>query len=74
MDSSEYYIYAYYLMPYENHFVILFKTEFTDEDIKKDHWYIFDDLQDLVFELIWDKEILLKEFGIHAVIYKKINI
>ena len=49
LDSVEYYIYAYYLMPYENHFVILFQSEFSDEYILKDHWYIFDNLQDIIF-------------------------
>ena len=49
-------------MPYENHFEILFKREFSDEYILKNHWYIFDNLQDIIFELIGDKEILLKEF------------
>ena len=74
LDSAEYYIYAYYLMPYENHFVILFKSEFSDEYVLKNHWYIFDNLQDIIFELIGDKEILLKEFWMHAIVYKKINI
>ncbi len=58
-------------MHYQNHFVILFKSEISNEYILKDHWYIFDNLQDIIFELIGNKEILSKEFGIHALVYKK---
>ena len=49
LDSDEYNIIAYYLMPYENHFVVLFKSEISDEFIHIDKWYLFDNLQDVIF-------------------------
>ena len=52
LDSSEYYITAYYLMPCENYFVVLFKSGYTDEFIQKDKWYLFDHLQKVIFEII----------------------
>ena len=39
-------------MPYENHFVVLFKSEISDEFIHFDKWYLFDDLQDIIFVFI----------------------
>ena len=72
LDSSEYYMIGYYLMPYENHFVVLFKSEYSDEFIQKDKWYLFDNLQDIIFEINGDKDKILSKFGIHAIIYKKL--
>ena len=72
LDSSEYYMIGYYLMPYENHFVVLFKSEYSDEFIQKDKWYLIDYLQDLIFEINGDKDKILSKFGIHAIIYKKL--
>ena len=34
LNSETYYIKEYYLMPYENHFIILFQSENTDDNLK----------------------------------------
>ena len=58
-----------------NEILILYSAEYYIYGFYlKNHWYIFDNLQDIIFELIGDKEILLKEFWMHAIVYKKINI
>ena len=73
LDSVEYHVIAYYLMPYENNFVIIFQSQLSSENIKLDRWYLYDDLVDVVFESIGDISKVLDEFGIHVIIYKKIN-
>ena len=45
LDSFQYYIYAYYLTPCENHFIILFETDNTDDFIQARKLYLFDNLQ-----------------------------
>ena len=59
-------------MPYENHFIILFKSEFTDDNLQSDKWYLYDDLEDIILEIIGNIDIILEAFGIHSIIYTKI--
>ena len=40
LDIVEYYVIAYYLMPYENHFVIIFDSQLSCGNIKFDNWYL----------------------------------
>ena len=70
LDSVEYHVIAYYLKPYENHFVIIFQSQLSSENIKLDGWYLYYELVDVVFENIGDKSKVLDEFGIHVIIYK----
>ena len=72
LDSFQYYICAYYLMPCENHFIILFKSECTDDFIEANKWYLFDNLQEVLFEIVGNVDKILAEFSIHAIIYKKL--
>ena len=72
LDSSQYYITAYYLMPYYNHFTILFKSEYSDEFLEADNWYVFDNSQNALFEVVGNTDKILEEFAIHPIIYKKI--
>jgi hypothetical protein len=39
-------------MPYENHFIVLFQSEYTDDNLQSGKWYLYDDLEDLIFEII----------------------
>ena len=71
LDMVEYNIVAYYLMPYENHFVIIFRSQISDEIIKLDRWYLFDDLEYAIFEKIGVINKILDEFAINAIFYKK---
>ena len=59
-------------MPYENHFIILFKSEFKDDNLQSDKWYLYDDLEDIILEIIGNIDIILEAFGIHSIIYTKI--
>ena len=52
--------------------IFLFKSEYSGEFIQKDNWYLFDNLQDVLFEIIGDKDKILSEFRIHTIIYKKL--
>ena len=59
-------------MPCENHFIILFESDNTDDFIQARKWYLFDNLQDVLFEIVGNMDKILEEFSIHAIIYKKI--
>ena len=69
-DSNEYYIYTY-LVTYESHFAILFKSEYFDEYILKDKQFSFYNLQNVIFEIIGNEDIILDEFEINSIINKK---
>lgn len=71
LDSNEYELVAYYLMPFDNHFVVIFKSQLSVDMIKNEKWYLFDYFHDVIFEIIGDLDKVLKDFGIRAVIYKK---
>ena len=43
-----------------------------DDFIQADKWYLFDDLQDVLFEINGNVDKILAEFSIHAIIYKKL--
>ena len=58
-------------MPFENYFVILFKSENSNEFIQKDKWYPYDHIQDVFLEIIWNYDGILDNFGIHTIIYNK---
>ena len=59
-------------MPCENHFIILFESDNTDDFIQAMKWYLFDNLQDVLFEILGNIDKILEEFSIHTIINKKI--
>lgn len=54
LDNVEYHFLAYYLMPHENHFAIIFSSQLSCENIKFDSWHLYDDLVVDVFEIKGD--------------------
>ena len=58
-------------MPFDNHFVVIFKSQLSFDMIKNEKWYLFDDFHDVIFEIIGDLDKVLNDFGIHAIVYKK---
>ena len=58
-------------MPFENYFIILFKSENSDEFIQKDKWCPYDDMQDVILKIIGNYDEILDNYGIHTIIYNK---
>ena len=58
-------------MPFDNYFVILFKSENSDEFIQKGKWYLFDVMKDIIFEIIGIYDIIFDNFGISPIFFNK---
>ena len=64
LNSETYYITDYYLMLYENHFNFLFKSEFVDNNLQYDKWYLYDYLMDIILKIIGNIVTILEALGI----------
>lgn len=73
LDTNEYELVGYYLMPFDNHFVIIFKSQISVDIIKNGKWYLFDVFHGVVFEIIGDLDKVLNDFGFMLLFIKKLN-
>jgi hypothetical protein len=71
IDKEEYNLIGYYLLPFANHFTVLFQNQLEDGILKKSSWYLYDDLYDYIFEVIGSIDKILEYYAIHAIIYTK---
>ena len=74
VDEIQYDLIGYYLMPFQNHFIVLFKNQIDEGKFKKPNLFLFDDLYENMFELNGDINQILDIWDIHAVIYMKTKI
>ena len=71
IDQEEYHIVGYYLLPFENHFILLFENNIDDGILKHSSWYLYDDYYDTLFEVIGSIDKILENTAIYAIIYLK---
>ena len=62
LDSNECMLVGYYLIPFDNHFVAIFKSQLSLDMIKIEKWYFLDNLHDVIFKIIDDLDKVLNDF------------
>ena len=71
IDKEEYNLIGYYLIPFNNHFIVFFHNQIKDGNLKKSFRYLYDDLYNVIFEVKGSIAKILEYCSIHVVIYIK---